>query len=562
MNKKVYGLLLVSAALFSVGTFESCKDTNTDLYNEVLIKETQHYNELKSRIDAIEQSLSAIDTEALQAQVNALKSEVEALKAKLENASTDQLDAIVKRIESLESNLSQKIDNVAIAAVYTPAFGSLNLPFGIKNNLMVGYCGQAKTAIDFNGEIIAGDLVSGNMGTIYLQIDPLNVDFSNTPVKLISSTGKTPGISLSPLKVSDHEIHIGISRANNYLYETTATFASHDEVPHVSLDYKGFKDAAIDIITLNDGVSFTNLAELVYNTVNLDVPSYGVEMEKIGFVKASNYEIGAFAVEPLSLTTFEALANIDPNMISAKISSAANKFVSAIQKALTDAFGSEFISFDVPSINLGLEQDIVVTIPAGTIKLNVGGQIASNTTPVRVTIPKEEFNNMFDSTSEDIEKLLASVQKFITQINNSWSNITDSSSAVVDKAVEQLMNRITPALNRLAVAANPAVFVVDGNKLKRLSTIAADPTILDSNEVEILPTSNTLELAVPFYKKYIKAEGASIIVDGADVNGKVFDGTVLRAAMNVTSSDVVKLTYEVVDYSGKPSAREYYVKVK
>ena len=203
-----------------------------------------------------------------------------------------------------------------------------------------------------------------------------------------------------------------------------------------------------------------------------------------------------------------------------------------------------------------------MTIPAGTIKLNVGGQVASNTTPVKITIPKEEFNNMFDSTSEDIEKLLASVQKFITQINNSWSNITDSSSAVVDKAVEQLMNRITPALNRLAVAANPAVFVVDGNKLKRLSTIAADPTILDSNEVEILPTSNTLELAVPFYKKYIKAEGASIIVDGADVNGKVFDGTVLRAAMNVTSSDVVKLTYEVVDYSGKPSAREYYVKVK
>lgn len=669
MNKKVYGLLLVVAALFSVGTFESCKDTNTDLYNEVLIKETQNYNELKSRIDAIEQSLCTVDCEALKAEVESLKAEVEALKKKLETESTEQineiinriekleanyqiliekidniyeelinridsidnsltiridsleqnlcdvdcealkaevdslkaeidaikeqlgkggttvvvdLDEIIKRIEALEANyktilvkienLEAMIDNLAIQAkgitvqsVYTPAFGSFNSPFGLNNNVILGYCGKAKTALNFNNTVISGDLTSANMGTIYMTVDPLNVDFTGVNVKLVNSKGNTVGVSLSPLKVSDHEILLGYTRAtvNNYLYETTATIASHNDVQHVSLDIQGYKNAIKDILTVSDGVTLSALAELVYNTVNQQLTGNAVEIQQKDNAVVSKYEICAASVEPLTLTTFDAIANINADAVSNKIESAANAFVSKIQDALVSKFGSTLVSFNVPSIQIGLDNDIIVTIPAGAIEISIEGKTGSNTDPIDITIPKDDFNNMFNSATSDINQVIADLQEYIIKINNAWTTITTgSSSAIVHKAVETIFNKTMPLVKRLSHAANPAVFVVDGGKVKRLSSIAADPTIIESNEVKIIPSSNTLELAVPFYKKYIDAEGASILVDGSSVNGRVIDGTVFDATMRVTTSGVAKLTYEVVDYSGKPAAREYYVKVK
>lgn len=573
MNKKIYGFLLVATALFSVGTFESCKDTNTDLYNEVLIKETQHYNELKNRIEALEKSLCTVDCEALQSEVAALKAEIAALKETINTATAEQLDAVNKRIDALEAkntDLLDKINELAsqakgitVQSVYTPAFGSFNTPVGLSSNVLLGYYGEAKTAIDFNGTIVGGDIVSGNLGTLYLSVDPLNVDFSGVDVNLVTSKGNKVGVALTPLQKSEHEILLGYTRANNYLYETTATFTNKDDVQHVTLDIQGFKDAVKDLLTINDGVDFSKIAELVFNTVNQQLTGNAVEIKQGENAVVSKYEICAAAVEPLTMTTFDALSNIDPSVITNKIGSGANALVKRIQNALIQKFGSQLVSIDVPSIQLGLDKDVVVTIPAGAIKVSVDGSIGSNIDPIDITIPKEDFNEMFDAAASDIDKLIVEVQNYITKVNNAWTEITTgSSSAIVDKALESLVNKTISLAERLSKAANPAVYVVDGNKVKRLSTIEADPTILESAEVELLPTSNTLELIVPFYKKYIKADGASIVLNGADVNGEVFDGTVMKVNMNVSSSKVVKLVYEVVDYAGKPAQREYYVKVK
>ena len=573
MNKKIYGFLLVATALFSVGTFESCKDTNTDLYNEVLIKETQHYNELKNRIEALEKSLCSVDCEALQSEVAALKAEIAALKETINTATAEQLDAVIKRVDALEAKntellakineLASQAKGITVQSVYTPAFGSFNTPVGLSSNVLLGYYGEAKTAIDFNGIIVGGDIVSGNLGTLYLSVDPLNVDFSGVDVNLVTSKGNKVGVALTPLQKSEHEILLGYTRANNYLYETKATFTNKDEVQHVTLDIQGFKDAVKDLLTINDGVDFSKIAELVFKTVNQQLTGNAVEIKQGENAVISKYEICAAAVEPLTMTTFDALSNIDPSVITNKIGSGANALVKRIQNALIQKFGSQLVSIDVPSIQLGLDKDIVVTIPAGAIQISVEGNIGSNSDPIDITIPKEDFNEMFDAASGDMDKLIGEVQNYITKVNNAWTEITTgSSAAIVDKALESLVNKTISLVERLSKAANPAVYVVDGNKVKRLSTIEADPTILESAEVELLPTSNTLELIVPFYKKYIKADGASIVLNGADVNGEVFDGTVMKVNMNVSSSKVVKLVYEVVDYAGKPAQREYYVKVK
>lgn len=591
MNKKFFGLFLVAAALFSVGTLESCKDNDSDLYNEVLIKETQHYNDLKGRIDAIESQLCKVDCEAVKADVDALKEEVRALKDALEGvASKDDLDALTLRVDDLEAQNEEileriatleeqmKLKGITVHSVYTPSFGSFNSSFGLNSNILLGYYGSiANGDPDFGSDgLEGGDVVSKNLGTVYLTIDPLNVDFTGYDVNLVNSLGESAGVTMTALAKSEHDIKLGYTRAegNNYLYETTAEIASADDVQHVTLNTQGYKDALKDIINYKDGVNFSNIASLIYNTVHTDLSANAVEVSRETESVISKYEISAAVVKPLSISTVEALASINGDAVASKVSSVANKVVSKVQSVLADRFGDKLISFEVENIQLIPEgSEIKVVIPKNTIEITLnatvtggaGGNVngtGKNEEDIEFYIPATDFAGMFDGAQNQINDMIDMVNNYITNINNAWTTITTGSgSAIIDKAVEVIVNKTLSIADRASHLANPTLFVVDGDKLKRLSTIEAAPTVLENATVELIPSSNSLELIVPFYKKYLSATGVSILAkDGTDINGATFDGTTLHATMNVTASGVTAITYQVADYAGEIRQATYYIK--
>lgn len=637
MNKKIFGLFLVVAALLSAASFQSCKDNDSDLYNEVLIKDTQHYNELKNRIDAIESSLGNVDCEALKSDVDALKAEVAALKAKLDEFPVDKLNDVVARIEALEAqnteilaavealqfnyeellarvealedslcredcaalkaelealkakvaaaNLDRvnellnrvntleqqmKLKGVTVQSVYTPAFGSFNSAVGLNSNILLGYCGKITTGDPNFGSagLRGGDVHTKNLGTIYLTVDPLNVSAVNYNVALLSSTGKSAGITMSNLKPAGKDIILGYTRANNYLYETTAELTNTDEVQHVTLNTQGYKDALKDIINYKDGINFSNIASLIYNTVHTDLRANAVEVSYVGESVISKYEISAAVVKPLGITTVEALASINGDAVASKVSSAANKIVNKVQSVLVDHFGANLISFEIESIQLlPTTGGIIVTIPKETIEINVtvDGKTGSgkNEEPIQFEIPYSDLGGAFANAQGQIDDMIEMVQNYISKINNAWTTITTGSgSALIDKAVEVIVNKTLSVAERASHLANPTLFVVDGDKLKRLSTIAAAPTVLDNSSVELIPSSNSLELVVPFYQKYLSTTSAGVTIvdeDGSNIKGVTFDGTTLRATMNVPSG-VHEITYEVADYYGTIKQITCYVK--
>lgn len=642
MNKKIFGLFLVVAALLSAASFQSCKDNDSDLYNEVLIKDTQHYNELKNRIDAIESSLGNVDCEALKSDVDALKAEVAALKAKLDEFPVDKLNDVVARIEALEAqnteilaavealqfnyeellarvealedslcredcaalkaelealkakvaaaNLDRvnellnrvntleqqmKLKGVTVQSVYTPAFGSFNSAVGLNSNILLGYCGKITTGDPvfgngYEGGLKKGDVHTKNLGTIYLTVDPLNVSANGYEAALLSSTGKSAGITMSNLKPADKDIVLGYTRANNYLYQTTADLSDKNAVQHITLNTQAYKDALKDIISYKDGVNLSNIASLIYNTVHTDLRANAVEVSYAGESVISKYEISAAVVKPLGITTVEALASINGDAVASKVSSVANKVVNKVQDVLVDRFGDKLVDFEVPSISLTPSgNSITVTIPARRVNIvlrddnnNVIGN-GTNEAEINFDIPVSQFESMFGNAQASIDDMVNMVQNYISKINDAWTTITTGSgSALIDKAVEVIVNKTLSVAERASHLANPTLFVVDGDKLKRLSTIAAAPTVLENATVELIPSSNSLELVVPFYKKYLKATGATIIAEdgnGTDINGTIFEGTTLRAKMTVLSG-VTEIEYEVADYYGTMKKITCYVK--
>ena len=460
-----------------------------------------------------------------------------------------------------------KLKGITVHSVYTPSFGSFNSSFGLNSNILLGYYGSiANGDPNFGSDgLEGGDVVSKNLGTVYLTIDPLNVDFTGYDVNLVNSLGESAGVTMTALAKSEHDIKLGYTRAegNNYLYETTAEIASADDVQHVTLNTQGYKDALKDIINYKDGVNFSNIASLIYNTVHTDLSANAVEVSHETESVISKYEISAAVVKPLSISTVEALASINGDAVASKVSSVANKVVGKVQSVLADRFDDKLISFEVEKITLiPAGSQIKVVIPKNTIEIQLnasvtgggGGNVSGtgkNDKDIEFYIPASDFAGMFDGAQNQISEMIDMVNNYISKINNAWTTITTGSgSALIDKAVEVIVNKSLSVAERASHLANPTLFVVDGGKLKRLSTIAAAPTFLEDNTVELIPSSNSLELVVPFYKKYLKATGATIIAEnGDDINGDTFDGTVLRAKMTVPAGPTA-ITYEVADYYG------------
>lgn len=647
MNKKIFGLFLVVAALLSAASFQSCKDNDSDLYNEVLIKDTQHYNELKNRIDAIESSLGNVDCEALKSDVDALKAEVAALKAKLDEFPVDKLNDVVARIEALEAqnteilaavealqfnyeellarveaieeslcredcaalkaelealkakvaaaNLDRvnellnrvntleqqmKLKGVTVQSVYTPAFGSFNSAVGLNSNILLGYCGKITTGDPdfgngYKGGLKKGDVFTTNLGTIYLTVDPLNVDAAGYKARLVNSLGESAGVEMDALKkADDHDIKLGYTRAedHNHLYQTTAKLNIADDVKHLSLDVQGYKDALMDLINYKDGVNLGNIASLIYNTVHSDLSANALEVSYNGETVISKYEIAAALVKPLSLATVETLNNIDGGVAADKLAAGTNKLINKVQTLLSQRFGSEIISFNVQKITLVPNggEGIKFIIPEGTIKIEnplfgTSGQSATIDNPddIEITIPMDKITPLFGGAQTSIDNLVDQVNSYIAKINNAWTKVTTpgAGSELIDKAIEVLVNKTLPIAQRATHLVNPTLFVVDGDNIKRLSTIEAAPTVIENAEVDLFITSYSLELAVPFYQKYISAKDVKIEAEEgrADLNGKVFPGTTMRAKMSVTASGVKEITYQVADYNGDIRQVKYYV---
>lgn len=583
MKKKFFGLFLVTAALFSVGTLESCKDNDSDLYNEVLIKGNQQYTELKGKITALEQTC-----ETLQGDVTELKTKIAGLKAELDDladevaskASQADLDALEVRVNALEAEVEtlkeqMKLKGVTVHSVYTPAFGSFNSAFGLNSNVLLGYYGKITTGDpNFGGGkgLEGGDVCSDNIGTLYVTVDPLNVDATGYEASLVNSLGESAGVTMSKLAKADRDIKFGYTRAegNNYLYQTTAKLESADDVKHLSLDVQGYKDALKDLIHYKDGVNLGNIASLIYNTVHSDLSANALEVSYKDETVISKYEISAALVKPLSLATVETLNNIDGVMAADKLAAGTNKLINKVQTLLSQRFGSEIISFNVQKITLVPNggEGIKFIIPVGTIE--IGNPLPGPDEPnlinpddIEITIPMDKITPLFGGAQTSIDNLVNQVNSYIAKVNNAWTKVTTpgAGSELIDKAIEVLVNKTLPIAQRATHLVNPTLFVVDGDNIKRLSTIEAAPTVIENAEVDLFITSYSLELAVPFYQKYISAKDVKIVAEegGADLNGKVFPGTTMRAQMSVTAAGTKKITYQVADYNGEIRQVEYYV---
>lgn len=306
MNRKlINGLLLLTVATGGVGTFTSCKDNEEGL--EIKKDQAKLFDILDEKIGKGDKNL-----EVVKDKLNALleaglltEENQKYLEQLIENSSTN----LKEYVDDMVMNL---ITNVQIEEVYNPAFGTINLPIGIKNGLLCNYYYQSDHEVDFpitNTAYVYGEqeaiLALDNsgikpegaieklgtevqpidrLGEIYVTINPASIPekaLEGLTITMVKTNGEQVLGTLKAVKEDDHVKNFGYtrSRVDNGFYKFEVKVEAAD-VSSINLNLDDqLKSAAKDFVKSPSKSDLLGLAEAIYKQFNNRIPALGLRFD-------------------------------------------------------------------------------------------------------------------------------------------------------------------------------------------------------------------------------------------------------------------------------------------
>ena len=300
--------------------------------------------------------------------------------------------------------------------------------------------------------------------------------------------------------------------------------------------------------------------EVDFGTVQATVPSLNISgsntAEIVVPVKDEfGTEVGTATI-PVGKVKINATS--DPKTVDVVI----GKQTITIKKDVTTTIKlNQLIKLDDKTITVNVDMRDAVNSLWGNVQTEVGGV---NTTLVQLN---------------DIVK---DVNAFLDELNNYHARI----DAKVDDYTEQVSSYVTRINNKLVSFVNnfndrlqPVLVASDGTGAKMLSEAPAYPTVM-GGDINFVPTTWTLELAVPLARKHVavtnvidgsksaKGGDATCLAELKRVNGSPTLNTVLSGdkrrayATGMKSGYVYEVAYSALDFHGKIATRKYYIKIK
>lgn len=306
---------------------------------------------LNDRITATENSIAALDgrvnaleleVEDLQEAVADLQDQIDTLVSQIENALDmiwnkieelenvineigEKVEALEEEIAKIENALAKLITGIEIQQVYNPMFGAINTPFGFNTNVLVAYYGEGVEATFPHLEGAAQETYENgvwmseeadNAGSLYLTINPAEVDFTGVNVDIVNSRGEKSAIKLQDIAASDDLLYFGATRGDvaTGLYKANAHLEASDvDAVALNIDKDALVSAAKEVYENKLNANVTSVAKSFYNVVNNMLPAQGLAATYVDPLSeetktvTSKYELAATAVKPLGYQSLDFL---------------------------------------------------------------------------------------------------------------------------------------------------------------------------------------------------------------------------------------------------------------
>lgn len=599
-------------------------------------KQKADQNEIK--INELEESLKNYVTKT---EFNEKMTEVE---GKIKKVS-DKVEALELQLNILKKDLSNMITGIITQATANPVLGYLKTPFGIDQYLLAAYYGAADNGIEFpardgkyyleasdvetwtprNLEVmgvsnlknvegyftkqderfvadIDGDY-TGNAGSVYVTVNPSNVNFEGKTLGLETSAQNASPFALTPLEYSNDELELGWYRnvtrgAENGFYKAQATLTPENiDKAKLVIDFKSIGSAIKSVI--KDGpqdsrtrISMAEAAAKIMQSLEADIPAYGLkaswtdEANNQTHNYFSQYNIGVVAVKPLSFAflkdkTWKHVDGFD------RMRSVVSRVIKEVVVYRPDFANYEF---KFKSIELGknISVDKNGQILAQVYYLKNDG---SESAPVLIPI-EDVFGDLTPTITElvdaikqncaDDSEVNVKLAEFFNEVKatNNFQTYIDLTKESVYEAIDKYLTRIEEHILRIMNNAHRSLYITmfgkqtDGN-MALLSNSLDAPSKSKTAELTLIPTTYTMQFFAPIYKKFVAvtnvydaatgeeldladAKALAAEANAGDNMFKVVDG-MQNCSIKGEKGMIYELTYTAVDYLGVVMIKKFYV---
>ena len=567
-------------------------------------------NKLDDLNNSIEGALETIKTHS--DQIKSLQDADDLIKKDIENLQTaveeiqDALADLEKRMSIVENRLDKRISSVVVNGAYSPVVGYFNLPTGMRSNILAAYynvisspanelkfptvrtsnyvdptaaftdaeaafLGFAETSYGAKNDILVG--TEGYAGTLYLTINPNDVDTTGIKLALKNSLGEESALVLGPLVKSEKKLNFGYTRAaNNGFYEVAATLdPANIEKAQIRVEVEDLKNVLSDFKSIGNGVNLSNAIGTLYNAVNDIADAYAVEatyVDSLGEHQVySDYALAAVAVKPLSYNSLADL-NVESFPGLGRVSNLVNKVFDKIGTINVPNEGLTTIINKLNAIEL-----------VGVIKDSVHFDVVIGTDTCEVSLPTTDILGDMDSKLNEIDAWLNDVNDLLANFNSKIELVEDTINSTLPKIenklneyLDKLNNKLCGFINSINDRLQPTMLVSTTDGFSLLSSFKGAPSMVNAASFTLVPTSYTGEILAPAMKKYVavtaafdkdgnSVESVARAANSGDLN-TVLDGQTRAISFNGQSGYTYEITYSAVDFSGYISNTKYYVQVK
>ncbi len=510
------------------------------------------------------------------------------------DANEKNITKLTNKLDALTGRLNKLVTGIIVQQVSNPVFGKINLPLDIKSGVLMAYFGDGdvtfpavnSTASEYDGTnwITNADKANANiqpvrfsgvyglndgalnLGSVYMTVNPVNVDFENTTFELVNSKGETNGIKLGALANCDEELMFGFGRSAEVptgLYKAGASYpaTTMEDLNGIKFTVTdGFKNKVEAMLKQHSLSDIAALTKLIFDQFNNKFAARGVravweyeayDEEGNAFNQLdatySEFSLAATAVKPLS---YKFLYGTEFNPIGT---------ISPIEDF---TFGDE-IKIEVPEFDFNLSNvpfnfsfgeievslngvEIEVLVPATDVyddHGNVIGHIKETTAKasdlsqlegaisdaISSSLQSQDaalqaaFSEAMSKVASDINSQInVKMKEFETSINDQFNDIIGNMEDKVNGylgTVNKYIDKVNGLINRVnKILKNPnhylqIAMVYEGNdgQFHQVSNNSVLPSAfkLDGgNGLRLFATSYNGELLVPSYKKYVAVTNA------------------------------------------------------
>lgn len=328
------------------------------------------------------------DINNLKDSVNLLRSDLTSLEERVKK-NEEAIASLTDRVQNVEDALKNRISGIVLQATKSPVVGYLNIPMGIKSNVLAAYYGEAMNDVyfptirttnlisgeafteeeaallGFSEELLAGegevliDDAEGNAGTLYVTINPAEVDLTGVEFSLVNSRDEVSYVTLGEFNKSEEKLTFGYTRAAQGFYETKATITAENAAnAKIRVEYDDVQELASELKSSveNLNVNFTGIATSLQAIVN-DVAdatalkaSWEDKMKPYTHNVYSEFALAAMTVKPLS---FQFMQNFEMKNFPGitRVSNFINNAIDKINIALP-TFDMDFTAPEIKKIQI------------------------------------------------------------------------------------------------------------------------------------------------------------------------------------------------------------------